>query len=429
MNTQWLLENGHCLGPNWLAHAQANLRQGLAAKGLGFFSANRFDVRRKIIIGELVDTFSQSYLDSILQPEIGRVPHVWIGRMLDKRNRTGFPVYFLLIIELVGMTIQDLFRIPKTPAAVPALPPVADSASGPCANPVCSHFAGAPRLKGRGILGPGEIEVTSLEPVTCPYCNFSYRLVRRRQRWVVLETGDLWNAEFARLLQDKTISLGTIGKRLGVGRRVLETRGLRLGLHREGLIWYTLKKSRCRRVRHQKRIENNRRKWLAARLANPLASRSDLRHVAKGAYTYLQRFDLVWLTSHLPATRPRRPRVDWKARDAHVVERLRRAYEELLEEEGRPQPITNLRLIQKAEESGVKLPAISRLAHRMPDTCALLSMALDTVQFAERRLAWTIEYCRRRPLRFRAFRKMVGCRTTGERFANRVRAAHQAHGL
>ena len=127
----------------------------------------------------------------------------------------------------------------------------------------------------------------------------------------------------ARLWECGQISLREISRRLRVDPMTVKRHAARAGLRfpREG-VRPTRKRPPEPRER-LKRLLFHRRRWEMA-LAEP--EPQGLRKRLPSTYSYLFRFDREWLDRHRPPRpepKPRKPRVDWQARDRELAEKIR----------------------------------------------------------------------------------------------------------
>lgn len=106
---------------------------------------------------------------------------------------------------------------------------------------------------------------------------------------------------------------------------------------------------KCNEVIGRKRVGNKhkprlnkdemRNKWIDIVKDNPSASRTELKEVGKGNYTWLYRHDRDWLQKTLPPLKIKTGQksfVDWKKRDEVCLEKSKIAVEEILKYEGKP---------------------------------------------------------------------------------------------
>jgi Tn7-like transposition protein D len=124
----------------------------------------------------------------------------------------------------------------------------------------------------------------------------------------------------SKLWGTRQTSLREISRRLGVDPMTVKRHAARAGLRfpRKG-VRLTRKKPLERRERFKRLLLHQRRWEIALDEPEPHGLRKSL----PSTYSYLFRFDRKWLDQHRPPRqepKPRKPRVDWQARDRALVE-------------------------------------------------------------------------------------------------------------
>jgi hypothetical protein len=259
-DTQWLL-NGNDFEPG-LNLLKENYLIALQEKRLARPSGRAY-------ITQLTEQFIERHGDELLVrlgcPLSTDQNSSWLADMLRDRPRCAHPIQHLLLINFLGNTAQSFFEI--------------------------------------------------LQERKKPKCAAPSTRKETNQKLI--------DQEFlARLWADRQISLREIGRRLRVDPMTVKRHAARVGLRfpREGV---RLTRNRPPQPRvHRKRLDFHRQRWERA-LAKP--EPQGLRKRLPSTYSYLFRFDREWLDQHRPpspAPKPRKPRVDWQARDRELTQKI-----------------------------------------------------------------------------------------------------------
>lgn len=245
---------------------------------------------------------------------------VALNRLLYADEVAKHPMAVLLLLEVVGVTLDDLFhRLKGSELSGVESSPRVDPIPMPCANRACREFRGDPTA----IIADSN---TSARPFryTCPTCGFSYMWNSQRAcgRISVLGTGTAWDEALRAALTDSSCSLRAIARKLGVAPTTVQRHARRLGLWRAE--WRDRPKVQLRRHERFLRLrEKHRAIWLAERIAHPDGNTKQLPTNVLMAYRFLCRWDQGWLSANHPIERRRDPtRVDWSERDRHLASQL-----------------------------------------------------------------------------------------------------------
>jgi Tn7-like transposition protein D/TniQ len=261
-DTHWLL-NGNDCEPG-LDLLKENYLIALQEKRLAHLSGRAYITR-------LTEQFIEHHGDELLVilgcPLSTEQNSSWLADMLRDRPRCAHPIQHLLLINFLGHTAQSFFEI------------LAQERK----KPKCAALSPQKETKQKQI----------------------------DQRVL------------AKLWTDRQISLREIGRRLKVDPMTVKRHAARAGLRfpREGV-----RPTRNRPPQpkeRRKRLDLHRRRWeMALAQTDPHGLRKRL----PNTYSYLFRFDREWLDRHRPPPlepKPRKPRVDWHARDKELAEKIR----------------------------------------------------------------------------------------------------------
>jgi hypothetical protein len=151
-----------------------------------------------------------------------------------------------------------------------------------------------------------------------------------------------------------------------------------------------MKKTMTKEYKEQSRSER-RKTWLQMRKQYPNLSRLQLRKLNPKVYAWLYLYDWEFLMENMPEKLPSKAglaRYDWMERDKEVLEQVKIAVQQLLNEEGKPRRITKKR-IQEIIEKQCLMP---KHLKKMPLTKRYLEQVVeDAERFRKRRIQWAIE--------------------------------------
>lgn len=202
---------------------------------------------------------------------------------------------------------------------------------------------------------------------------------------------DVWHARLRALVDDCSVSLREIGRRLGADPRTVQRRARKIGAWRPEWTSWDRSAPAVGRINAARATRARQRKvWLRLLRQNPSFSVTQLRGVKPATYSYLYRYDRMWLANHYPpASATKKPqqssRIDWMERDREMREAAGDAVNALLAESGRP---TKIRPATIARRMG-ELSLLQQKAHLLPATTAYMVRATETdVDYARRKIEW-----------------------------------------
>jgi len=391
----WLLE--HPIPGSALSGLHGRYLRMLAERGLATYTGS---IHVKELLAEFTAYHSPALL-KLLHCELrgGDVEKTnWLLRLVRPSRNARHPLYHLLLIQFLGRTVEEFFRLPEE------LTPFGEG-PWPCLNPAADHYRRlvvtdcqmGDRLRygrptGRFSCGCG-FAYARTGPDFSPEDKFS---VGR-----VLSLGPVWEAGLKRLWDDSSLSVSEMGRRLGVDPLTIRRHVTRLGLplSRPGKELKPLGraarlKGRAVSAAWEEKRRRCRSAWLSVMRQNRRVTLKTLRSKLPREYAWLLQYDSEWLEGHKPCPRRRnRPTtsVDWKRRDAEYAAAVRAAASRLKEAPGHPVQVTRTAI-------GRALGAITLLRqklHKMPLTAQVLASVVETrEQYAVRRVWWVADlYC------------------------------------
>ena len=204
----------------------------------------------------------------------------WLSRLLRKPRTAQHPLQHLLLMHFLGVEPQEQL------ARARSMPPrgVAGRAAAAvptCPNPVCPE-AGAAKRSARG-------QMKSPKRVECSACGMIYQSDPagggRVRVWV---RGHAWEEKHRALVDDATVSLREIARRLGVTPKAIQGHARRLGVWREA--WEASAEpmgGATDQVVLRSRTEAHRAEWLRLQAHHPDEGVKALRVRAPATYAHL----------------------------------------------------------------------------------------------------------------------------------------------
>ena len=301
----------------------------------------------------------------------------------------------LLVMRLADCSAQSFF----CDAAPTATGPIAAKkneihADGVCVNPQCLRYDAAGAMyANRVVSARRNFRIV----IRCGVCGFTYMRYAsvRRNKWNILETGELWDRKLRGLLRNGAPSLRELRRQLGpLSIHWFQYHAARLGVWHNR--WSPKSQQRALAgVARTRRIERARdanraryrREWTKLRREKPTRRVTKLAEEHPRLYSWLYRNDRAWLDEHIPKFVPfqitRRRVVDYEKRDAKWAVLAAQAAERIRSRSGRPVRVTVEAIIDEAPLTGNPRPHL----HKLPATSKVLQQVVETdQQFFERRL-------------------------------------------
>lgn len=317
----------------------------------------------------------------------------WVHRLIHNKQRAQHPIQHLLMMQFLGVTAHDFFRLPA--ARLPF-----GEGPWPCLNRASDHF-GQPLIK--------EFELTLTQKLKRPKgifrcaCGFTYYRIgpnesgeARYQADGLVTSGLAWERALVEAYR-KWGPLNELAKHFCVTTETVGQLLVRLGLitssDKSGEVAMTLScgKNKGKRPKGAKYLELlgiRRTLWLEAIKDNPDVGRNALRKKYSFLYGWLISNDREWLEIHLP---PRKPTfgpgviINWPKRDIEIATAVRKEAGRIKNVPGRPVRVTSSGV---AKNIG-KLAVVSKRSHLLPLTVSALAEVAESFdEYAVRRVLW-----------------------------------------
>lgn len=182
-------------------------------------------VRMKHIQAQFLKFYSPQFLNELDCGIEGRAN--WLIRMLQSPRSTHNPIQHLLLMNFLGVSVEEFFKLPVTPQPF-------GSGPWPCMNPVCKYYKQfviaecqlrTTHQKGEGIFGIFQCE-----------CGYSYRcrkpkLKNSKGGAADIESfGPMWEARLRKLYSNANYTFCEMAEHLGVSKFMIRRKARELGL-------------------------------------------------------------------------------------------------------------------------------------------------------------------------------------------------------
>jgi hypothetical protein len=383
--SQWLLDNvGEPLGASAL-----RCRHRLALREAGWCAANGV-IKTRELLQALESRLGRGFLASLGCEFTEDPSRSWLAAVVRIRRQTGDPLLHLLLLEFLGVSVEEFFR--NVPAASQSMPGIRRARPAcrsqptalvfsPCSNPLCSAFS--PEY--RHVLSATGLSLGTYE-VKCDRCDFAYRWSPAHPtNRTIVRTGQRWDKELRRLVIDERLPVRAISRRLGVRPNSVQRNAYRLGIWRDD--WSV---TRHRRRRPGQVRDQHRARWQQLMKDHPDASTYELNGIDPKAYGYLKNLDPEWLKENAPAKRQSRdPRYSRHRRESELLDAVRHAITKQGKSEGRPEKICPASISRWIGEDGVER---KEFLAQMPRLATVLAAECESpTDFSRRKLAWAAQ--------------------------------------
>jgi hypothetical protein len=337
-------------------------------------------VRTADLINAVCGFYSPEFLESL---ECGPRAngYQWMQHLVHNHGRAQHPLQHLLLIQFLGYSAADFFRLPPKPPGRRTF----GEGPWPCLNPVADHH-GKPVIT--------ECEISSYRPLKKPRgtfrcsCGFVYarigpdRSEDARYTGARLKYGKVWEDKFKEMYEAGR-RRKEIAARLNICRDQVRIIASRLGPSPQ-----KLGGAEGSKVVKDDLRDKYRREWLEAKAACPEAGRGALALKLPTPINWLRNNDREWLEENSPARRrpqPARIRIDWGTRDVEFSEAARREAERVRNGPGRPVRVTATKIakaigcLQMTSKRGTLLPLTVK---------TLAKVSESTEEIAVRRVEW-----------------------------------------
>lgn len=318
----------------------------------------------------------------------------WVLKLVRKPRNAYHPLYHLLFLHFLGITVKEFFALPTE------IHPFGD-APWPCLNRAAEHY--------------GELVITDFRlgnrlrarrPIGSFYCDCGFCYSRtgpdlspenRFQISKMISFGSVWENELKRLWKDEHLPVSQIAKLLNVDPLTVKRHAARMGLVFSGdrsklaPLHQTFQVSHDKEQAKQEKCDSLRSSWLTALNNTPEITMKALRQKLPHIYQWLIMNDAAWLKEHQPVVRRKTYKttsVNWAKRDLFLVEAIGDAATTIRQKEPRLKRITKTAI---GRELG-QITLLLQKTHKMPLSAQLLTSVIETrEEFAIRRISWVTE--------------------------------------
>ena len=325
----WLLQNPMG-GTGQLGHRERYLGlffQRGACTYSGAFNSGSFE--------EVREFYSDDFLEGIHCPLTRK--NNWAQRLVRKEGKTQHPLYHLLLVNFLGLTLQEFFELPAIRLAFGVGP-------WPCLNAANEHF-------GEALIASYETSITQRNGRTprgtfrCG-CGFAYSRIgpekNEEERYHLhsyVTFGDEWDGCVRELFRSGRYTRKTLAHKLHIAQGTLERQLVRLGLITRQAERATTSDGRRKPVTAQiaaRMRMKNRGLFLDA--AKTHQGRTAIRKAVSTADTWLRKNDREWWEANAPSRIYTKPtaHVDWQDRDSKWASAVLAEAERTLSLPGRP---------------------------------------------------------------------------------------------
>jgi hypothetical protein len=341
---------------------------------------------RSSFFEEVREFYSDDFLESIHCP-FTRTDH-WAQRLVRKEGTTQHPLYHLLLVNFLGLTMQEFFELPATRLPFGVGP-------WPCLNAANQHY-------GEALITSYETSITQRNgrrpraTFRCG-CGFAYLRIgpnaseedrRRIDHYVTF--GDEWDSYVREGLHSRK-SLTRLTRELRLSKGTLERQLIRLGLL--GAPERPITLDRRRKPISPQTFAQMRRKnrTLFLEATKTHKSRTAIRNAVTTADRWLRKNDQEWWLANSPSRIYAKPTayIDWQNRDTKWALAVLREAERILALPGRPVRVTKTAITRLLKIADV----IVKRPDRVPLTITALQDVCETTEgFAERRIRSAVHY-------------------------------------
>ena len=388
--TAWLLEHPRSFhpGPSQVREGYVQL---LAERGLATHSG-------RLRLGALCEEFQVHYGTAVLQHLACALPSTgdgWLASLLRSGTKVQNPLRHLLLMDFLSYDPERFFERLQDGIGVFGSPP------WPCLNPVCTHRRCDVVV--HVVVAHHAERKRPVGEFRCPHCGFTYLRngpdrsgEHRLQVDAVRDYGPCWRQKLVDLWSGSRCSLRSLARSLDVDPLTAKRWAMSLGLPfprtvsaRPSVRLHSAHRGINKPDRQSAElIARDREAWLTAIKEAPASTTKSLRTQLPALYMRLYRHDKMWLRQHQPTrtyiAKPK-ARVDWRARDQVLAERVPAAAMYLRSLPGRPAQVSAAALGRRL----LALAWLQKHKNKLPDTHAAVTMFVeDREAFAVRRIVW-----------------------------------------
>lgn len=356
-------------------------RKHLIEKG---FASVKGQVKQTRLYEAFRSFYSNRFLKT-LEAEL-KSSEPWLSSISRKHRKSFHPYYHILMLNFLGLDVRDVFSATTLEVEPFGRPNWA------CLNVVCPDYKKnvIPKVT---ISRSKEIKQV-IGKFCCPTCGFSYSRKGMDQNYEdcykynrILEFGPLWKAELLSLLE-RNLSYREKARKLNVDpKTIIKYEKIINGL--------TVQSNEVSNQNKSELVESHRQIWLQLQQGHPNLSKTELRNLKPSTYTFLYRYDKEWLNNNSPKIRKKRrenERVNWQERDLEILQRVRKATEDILSKKGNMKRITVNNLGDSIGESAL----LEQQLDKMSKTKAFIEQVWESEQeYRLRRVKYVIEEMRK----------------------------------
>ena len=390
-DSAWVMGNGSTLG---FSDTMIEIYDQLL-RFKGYQSLSGRKNKSLLLDKDICEFYGQELLDVLGVHSEGVV--TWSERIMNLRTSLLYPVYYLLLMRFLAGSAEDFFTKQHGVAHPYGAGP------WPCRNPVCPYY-----LKDVIVKLP-LVQFASRHQATfiCPYCGFSYRRSREKQKSHQysgyinkVDYGWLWMDTFKEMMKSGE-PIMHITEKLQCGFHTVKRLGVELGFFPadqlpKKKIFVSRKKALSEPIPKPTSKAYYRKQWLQAMKENSGASRSKLIKVYPEVYKWLRKNDLTWYETHAPASK--KSVFEWAEKDADNLKKAMAGVAYLQNMTGKPVWINR--------NSVEKYGGMNNLYKNMslgyiPKTKAYLDENLETdEEWRRRKIRWAVKtlYAEDKPL-------------------------------
>jgi Tn7-like transposition protein D/TniQ len=357
-------------------------------------------IKQNVLRERFVEHFS-----SVLLERLGcglLVKNNWLRSVVRVENRARNPLHHMLLIQFLGCSAEDFFRLPAEVEPFGKGP-------WPCLNPVSGHY-------GQTLISKCHLHYSrtgrfrKLFGVFGCGCGFCYRRKgpdardRRFEYDQVVCFGELWYRKLSDAIAVGDHDLPQLARTFRVlpSTLAVEISRVKKANNLEGLVRNRFRGERIGRPRKTRGMTESylrsvyRTRFKELALEKPHAGRSALRKIDNEAYMWLLKHDKSWLDQNFPRLRCPGPgiRIDWSERDQRFSCAAQETAAKMINVSGRPIRASKTAI---ARELNI-LAVVTKHANKLPLTVRVLSEVSESEQdFALRRIRWAAD-CYRQEL-------------------------------
>lgn len=356
-------------------------------------------VNGRVYQGELISSFIEFYGHSFLKMVQSEVEYKdesnWLSGIVRKHRKSFHPVRHLLLMRFLSGSAEEFFK--NATVYMPF-----GKGPWPCLNPAADHYK-------KFVIK--NIKVTHCSDTKLPVgtfeclCGFVYSRrgpdasendlykIGRIQCF-----GSIWEEKLRRLVNDKNIGLREAARQLRADPKTIKIYSKRLGIKTkwdetngktdEGI---GISDTESTVEKNETMLEYHRNVWISLIKANPCASKTRLRKLAKAHYAWLYRHHKDWLDENSPKPRnipKNKYRVDWQKRDAEFIKKAKVTVNEILMIKGKPVRVS----LSKVGKMVGQLGLLEKHLDKMPRTKAYFESVIETYSdYRKRRIKWAIQ--------------------------------------